>query len=100
MYVYINAGPRSIDPINLVLENRPFANNAWLLRGRGFYDPISPDLFADSPSHPLIPHTRIKLEIQRVKYNVNPYSAGIDFRRQNLTSVDVRFWRLKSNPAL
>ena len=25
----------------------------------------------------------------------NPYSAGIDFRRQNLTSVDVRFWRLK-----
>ena len=31
---------------------------------------------------------------------INPYSAGIDFRRQNLTSVDVRFWRLKSTPAL
>ena len=30
----------------------------------------------------------------------NPFSAGIDFRRQNLTSVDVRFWRLKSIPAL
>ena len=30
----------------------------------------------------------------------NPYSAGIDFSRQNLTSVDVRFWRLKSLPAL
>ena len=30
----------------------------------------------------------------------NPYSAGIDFSRQNLTSVDVRFWRLKSTPAL
>ena len=30
---------------------------------------------------------------------VNPYSAGIDFGRQNLTSVDVRFWRLKSIPA-
>ena len=28
------------------------------------------------------------------------YSAGIDFRRQNLTSVDVRFSRLKSIPAL
>ena len=28
------------------------------------------------------------------------YSAGIDFRRQNLTSTDVRFWRLKSIPAL
>ena len=26
----------------------------------------------------------------------NPYSAGIDFSRQNLTSVDVRFWRLMS----
>ena len=26
------------------------------------------------------------------------YSAGIDFSRQNLTSVDVRFWRLKSIP--
>ena len=31
---------------------------------------------------------------------VNPYSAGIDFSRQNLTSVDVRFWPLKSIPAL
>ena len=28
------------------------------------------------------------------------YSAGIDFRRQSLTSTDVRFWRLKSIPAL
>ena len=27
-------------------------------------------------------------------------SAGIAFRRQNLTSEDVRFWRLKSIPAL
>ena len=27
---------------------------------------------------------------------INPHSAGIDFRRQNLTSADVRFWRLKS----
>ena len=30
----------------------------------------------------------------------NSSSAGIDFRRQNLTSTDVRFWRLKSTPAL
>ena len=30
----------------------------------------------------------------------NAYSAGIDFSRQNLTSVDVRFWRLKSIPEL
>ena len=32
--------------------------------------------------------------------DVNPYSAGIDFRRQNQTYVDVRFWRLKSIPAM
>ena len=30
----------------------------------------------------------------------NPYSAGIDFSRQSLTSLDVRFWRLKSIAAL
>ena len=30
--------------------------------------------------------------------NINPYSAGIALSRQNLTSVDVRFWRLKSIP--
>ena len=28
------------------------------------------------------------------------YMGGVDFRRQNLTSTDVRFWRLKSIPAL
>ena len=28
------------------------------------------------------------------------YGAGIDFRRHNLTSTDVRLWRLKSIPAL
>ena len=32
--------------------------------------------------------------------SINPYGAGIDFRRQNLTSVDVKFWRPKSIPAL
>ena len=31
---------------------------------------------------------------------LNPYRTGINFRRQNLTSIDVRFWRLKSIPAL
>ena len=30
----------------------------------------------------------------------NPYSAGIDFSRQNLTFTDVRSRRLKSIPAL
>ena len=32
-------------------------------------------------------------------YLFNLCSAGIDFIRQNLTSVDVRFWRIKSIPA-
>ena len=31
---------------------------------------------------------------------LNPHSTGIDFSHQNLKSVDVRFWRLKSIPAL
>ena len=31
---------------------------------------------------------------------LNSFSVGIYFRRQNLTSTDVRFWRLKSIPAL
>ena len=30
----------------------------------------------------------------------NPYSAGVDFSRQNLTSVDVRFPHYKSNKYL
>ena len=32
--------------------------------------------------------------------NINPYSAGINIRRQNMTSVDVIFCRLKLIPAL
>ena len=32
--------------------------------------------------------------------SIDPYSARIGFRRQNLTYVDVRFWRLKSITAL
>ena len=31
---------------------------------------------------------------------LGPYSVGIDFSRQNLKSVDVRFWSLKSIPEL
>ena len=31
---------------------------------------------------------------------ITPYSAGVDFSRHNLTSVDVRFSRLKSFPVL
>ena len=32
------------------------------------------------------------------EWGFNYYSAGVDFSRQNPTSVDVRFWRLKSIP--
>ena len=34
------------------------------------------------------------------KHSFDPFSAGTLFRRQNLTSEDVRFWRLKTVPAL
>ena len=37
---------------------------------------------------------------QVVKLSFNSYSEGIDFSRQNLTSVDARFWQLKWIPAL
>ena len=41
-----------------------------------------------------------KLALGLVSFSsVALYCAGIDFRRQNLTYVDVRFGRLKSIPA-
>ena len=48
-------------------------------------------------------HQEEKLTKNVIKYErvfINPCSAETDFSRQNLTSVDVRFWRLKSIPAL
>ena len=43
---------------------------------------------------------RDDLIMKNLLCNIDPYNAGIDFSRQNLTSVDVRFCRLKSIPAL
>ena len=40
---------------------------------------------------------RVKSKLFGAKWAFNPYGAGIDFKLQNLTSVDVR---LKSIPAL
>ena len=40
------------------------------------------------------------LVFARYRSGLNPYSVRIDFRRQSVTSVDVRFWRPKSIPAL
>ena len=37
---------------------------------------------------------------QGMVLGIKPYSWEIGFRRQNLTSLDVRFWRLKLIPAL
>ena len=46
-------------------------------------------------------HFKLWIAVARHSFKwVNSYSAGIDFSRQNLTSVDVKFWRLKSIPAL
>ena len=36
----------------------------------------------------------------RTLWRFYSFSVGIDFRRQNLTSVDVGFWRLRSFPTL
>ena len=35
-----------------------------------------------------------------LRYFFNSFSAGTVFIRQNLTSADVRFWRIKTSPAL
>ena len=35
-----------------------------------------------------------------ILHGVNSFSAGTVFRRQNLTSTDVRFWRIKTIPVL
>ena len=40
-----------------------------------------------------------QLNITRITI-INPFSAGTVFRRQNLTSTDVKLWRLKTFPAL
>ena len=42
----------------------------------------------------------IFMDVKNISTTFSSYSAGIDFSRQNLTSGDVRFWRLKSIPAL
>ena len=42
---------------------------------------------------------KFRIHLNTYVMALRPYSVGIDFRRQNLTSVDVRFWRLKSIPA-
>ena len=51
----------------------------------------------------LLSSTRPKPAMLRVYGHykcVNSFSAGTVFRRQNLTSVNVRLWRLKTIPAL
>ena len=46
-------------------------------------------------------HKKTILYIVDISFlRVNPFSAGIVFRRHNLTFVDVIFWRLKDDPAL
>ena len=46
-------------------------------------------------------HTNSDWRLVRIIYhNINPFSAGIDFRHHNLTSIDVRLWRLESILAL
>ena len=45
------------------------------------------------PTTPWPLHLYVSLTNSSIVFQINPYSAGIDFRRQKLTSVDGRFWR-------
>ena len=58
--------------------------------------------FFDPEFHHHLREFRAKLQEliveSKYKLRINPCSAGIDFSHQNLTSVDGRFWRLKSIP--
>ena len=72
-------------------------NPKWpLLNGRLLFSGYL--LFSLAPS--LSPHWWQHKNTSNSMVLVNPYSAGIDFRHQNLTSVDFRFWHLKSIPTL
>ena len=51
------------------------------------YDTLSRCCFNLGPESPIL----ILILLDPYIYGFNPYSAGIDFSRQNLTSVDVRF---------
>ena len=50
-----------------------------------------------STVHP-VDHVKIVAEGQ--EFRLNPHSAGIKFKRRNLKFVDVKFWRLKTIPAM
>ena len=71
--------------LTTTLRPRP----SWLqLEGVNDYKYISQNLNVNPPPPPM------SMIISMV--GLTPDSAGIDFSCQNLTSVDVRFWRLKS----
>ena len=63
-----------------------------------------PDVFSLGNQHKCLSKL-FQLHLNTLCYHVstatrNIFSADIDFRRQNLASIDVRLWRLKSIPAL
>ena len=62
-------------------------------------DKVSEQSIGEYRKYPLVVWLRSQ-PLQHWIIIYNPYSAGIDFSRQNLTSVDVRFWQLKSITAL
>ena len=53
-----------------------------------------------TPKAPSFKFNFTDFNLRKITWRVNPYSAGIDSSSQNLTPVDVRFWRLKSIPSL
>ena len=67
------------------------------------YDPIiSRIMYNNINIYYLKLHSANELFVERT-HNLSlfySYSAGVVFIRQNLISIDIRFWRLKSVPAL
>ena len=71
----------------------PLLNSTWI-RLTQVHDYITHQPWEISGT---IKHDFIRLINERIAVNggyrtINSFSAGTDFRRQNLTSVDVRFW--------
>ena len=58
------------------------------------------DVFGKRHAHARVRRTSVWNGCVLLNWTIYPFCAGIDFRRQNLTSIDVGFWRLTSISAL
>ena len=66
---------------------------------RESHDNLNFKILSSTPPEPYCPLWQPETR-HIINLKINPYSAGINFSRQSLTSADVRLWRLKLIPAL